>query len=156
MYDTVPGPGVAAIPSNAAAVAGYIDGWYQSFPLLAKRFYPHAHILSIAVHADAEAACLDVETGDASPSEAPGWVRWMLARGHKRPVVYANRSTMPAVWAALSRAGIRRDQVRLWVADWTGSPHIPPGYDACQWIDHGPHGENYDISLCLGSFFANV
>ena len=155
MFDTVPGPGVQAIPANAVAVAGYIDGHYQSFADLAKRFYPHAHCVSISVWGN-DAACLDVETGDATPSQVPGWVRRQQSNGAKRPIVYANRSTMPAVWSALNGAGIKRNEVRLWVADWTGTPHIPPGYDACQWIDHGPHGENYDQSLCLGNFFEDV
>lgn len=148
MYDAVT---VTNIPAGAQAVAGYVNGRYQTVHELEARF-PRAKLLTIAVTADADADCLDVENGDATPEQAPQWVHRQLARRVKRPCIYANRSTMPAVWAALTRVGIERDEVRLWVADWTGEPHIPAPYDACQW--HGGVDVAYDQSLTLAGFFA--
>jgi hypothetical protein len=148
MYDSVD---VSTVPANPQAVAGYVDGKYQTFNGLVKAF-PHAHHLSIAVFASGDGDCLDVETGDASPSEAPAWVRRQKARGVKRPCLYANLSTMPAVKEALLNGRIGRHEVRLWVAHWTKQPHIPPGFDACQY-DDAALGRNLDASLCVGSFF---
>jgi hypothetical protein len=148
MYDAVT---VENIPAGALAVAGYVNGRYQTVSALRARF-PHAHLFTIAVNIGADADCLDVETGDATPAQAPEWVRRQLGAGLRRPCIYANRSTMPAVWAALHAAGIERNHVRLWVADWTEEPHIPTGYDACQW--HGGMTVPFDESLCSPTFFS--
>jgi hypothetical protein len=119
MYDAVD---VAQIPRGALAVAGYVDGHWATFPSL-ERDFPHAHRLSIAVSAMADADCLDIENGDASPAEAPGWVRRQLARRLRLPVVYSSVSGMAAVIAELGHAGIPRTEYRLWTAHYTGTPH---------------------------------
>jgi hypothetical protein len=148
MFDTVD---VSTVPADAIAVAGYTSGSWPTFDGLVRRF-PHAHHLSIAVQADHDADCLDVETGDASPDQAPAWVRRQLNRGVWRPCLYANLSTMPAVIGALAGAGLVRPHVRLWVAEYNYHPHIPAGFDACQWTDQAL-GRNLDESLCWDSFF---
>ena len=148
MYDAVD---VERIPPAALAVAGYVNGAYQTAGRL-QTLFPHSHLLTIAVNDQADADCLDVETGDATPAQAPAWVKRQHARGLRRPCVYANRSTMPEVWRQLQAAGIARNDIRLWVADWTTEPHIPAGYDACQW--HGGMTVPYDESLCSPSFFS--
>lgn len=153
MYDAVT---IANIPAGARAVAGYIDGLYVTVPALRKRFrrplrLRRVKIATIAVAANRfDADFLDVERYDATPEQAPQWVLVKLKRGDYKPGIYANRATMPRVWALLAAAGISRNQVRLWVADWTGEPHIPTGYDACQW-DGGPTAR-YDTSLCAAGF----
>ncbi len=135
------------IPPSPEAVAGYVDGKYQSFNQMLKRF-PRAKHVSIAVFAQDNARCLDVEKGDATPAEVPRWVRRQHARGIKRPWLYADKSTMPAIKRHLMEDHISRSQVILWVADPTGGKrHIPPGFDACQYL-WNPGGRNVDISLC--------
>lgn len=148
MYDSVD---VGQIPVDAQAAAGYVGGHWPTYAELCRRL-PHAHVLSIAVTAEEDADCLDVETGDATPQQAPAWVRRQLHRGVWRPALYANLSTMPAVVHELAQAGLNRDQVRLWVAHYTGEPHIPTGYDACQWTDRAL-GRNLDESLLADAFF---
>jgi hypothetical protein len=148
MFDSVD---VGTIPRDAEAVAGYVGGMWPTFPRLVSQF-PHAHRLSIAVNAGEDAECLDIETGDATPAQGPAWVRRQKRRGIHRPVVYANLSTMPAVKAELLRAGILLKEVRLWVAHYTGVPHIPAGFDACQWTDRA-FNRNLDQSLCSSNFF---
>lgn len=152
MFDTVT---VSQVPSLANtsrdAVAGYIDGRFKDEAELVHAF-PHAHHLSIAVFASDDADCLDIETGDAQPEQAPGWYLRQVKRGVWRPCLYANRSTMPAVESTMAQAGIHRELFRLWVADFTDTPHLPAGFDACQWTDHAL-GRNLDESLCLDSFF---
>lgn len=148
MFDSVT---LSVIPTNAEAVAGYTSGSWPTYNEVVRR-WPHAKHLSIAVNASHDADCLDIETGDATPAEAPGWVHRQKRLGKQRPCLYANASTMPAVKSAIAREGIKRGDVRLWVADWTFRPHVPPGYDACQWTDKAL-GLNLDESLCNPGFF---
>lgn len=154
MYDSVD---VNAIPADATAVAGYVDGRWPTFRQL-RRF--HAHRLSIAVTASADAACLDVETGDATPGQAPEWVRRQHARGEPRPVIYASRDLIPQVLAELAAAHIPRTAIRVWSAHYGAGPHICSGIacgapftaDATQHTDHAL-GRNLDESLLSDHFF---
>lgn len=147
MYDSVT---VSTIPWGARAVAGYVGGRWPTYHELVKR-YPHSHIISIAIDAEEHASCLDVETGDASPDDCARWFHFVQG-AIRVPKFYANRSTMPAVIANLRAHGIKREQYRLWIADPTDRPHIPPGYDACQY-GWNALGRNLDVSLCHPSFF---
>jgi len=159
MFDAID---VASIPLNAAAAAGYCDGSWPTILDLKARL-PHAHILSIAVFAVDDADCLDIETGDATPGDAPDWVRRQQARGVYRPTLYANASTMPAVVERLTWAGIGLSEVRLWSAHYTYVAHICgpdscayPGVPACdgtQFTDTAL-GLSLDESLLLDDFFA--
>jgi hypothetical protein len=151
MYDSVT---VSEIPANAEAVAGYTSGKWPTYNELVAKF-PHAHHLSIAVNSGHDADCLDVETGDATPSEAPAWVRRQHARGKKLPVLYANLSTMPSVIAALTANGIHRSEYLLWVAHYDNIANIPSGFDAKQYWDKAL-GKNLDVSLCSDAFFGIV
>ncbi len=148
MYDAVD---VREIPPNAQAVAGYIDGRWANFEELTLR-YPHAHRLSIAVDPLDDADCLDVESGDATVGQAVPWLLRQLNQDAHRPCVYGSRSTMSQIVPRLRAAGIRRSEIRLWVADPTGHPHIPAGFDACQWW-WGALGRDLDQSACLPTFF---
>lgn len=147
MYDSVD---LGMLPRHAQAVAGYIDGHWQTFPSLQRR-YPHAHHLSITVFGGV-AQCLDVEPGDAHPEQAGAWVRSMLHRRMWRPCVYASLSNMPAVQRSLERAGLARSEYRLWVAHYDGDPHTLGAFDAKQYTPHAL-GRNLDASVCLDSFF---
>ena len=75
---------ITQIPADAPAVAGYVDGKWGTYPRLAAAF-PRALLLSIAVFAADDADCLDIETGDADPADAPGWTGRQKARGAARP-----------------------------------------------------------------------
>jgi hypothetical protein len=154
MFDSVD---LSQIPPGAVAVAGYIDGDWPTYPAIVER-WPHSRHLSITVSASQDAMCLDVETGDATPKQVPGWVRRRQEHlgsvnigGWRRPIIYADLSTMPAVIDELRNAGIHRNSVMLWVAHYTGVAHIPSGFDACQWTKTAL-GRNLDQSLCEGYF----
>ena len=156
MYDSVD---VREIPHDAKAVAGYVGGHWPTFRTL-QRLFPHAHKLSIAVNARQDAQCLDVERGDATPAEAPAWVRRQQKRGLRRPVIYCSVSEAPAVLRALKRAGIKRRQIRLWTAHYTFKPHLCTkecGFgdvraDATQFTDRAK-GRNLDASIVRDGFF---
>lgn len=155
MYDDV---NPSLIPVDAEVIATYIDGarTTSNFPAVRKLF-PKAQLLTITVVGN-RAAAGDIETGDMTPESGARWAQRMIAAG-RTPAPYANRSTMPAVIAELRKLGIKRSQVRLWVADYTFVPHLPvlrwgaslTTADACQWTDKS-HGRSLDESICVPSF----
>lgn len=161
MFDSV---NVAMIPHNAEAVAGYVDGHWQTFPKLQAKF-PRAHKLSIAVFAKDDADCLDVESGDATNAEAPAWVKRQWARGVKRPVLYTSVSNWGPLAQELHRAGIKHRpwgrSYKRWSAHYTWTAHRcdrrcgMPGLrraGATQWTDKAL-GRNLDESQVGRSFF---
>lgn len=156
MFDSV---NPAAIPLDAKAVAGYVGGNFPSFSPIVQRC-PKALHKSIAVNAGEDADILDVENGDAIPSEAPAWFRRQVARGVKKPGLYAPESEMVEVFAAMRAAGIKDEQWVAWDAHFDNVPTLPTVSGrlcpAKQYIDHGPNGENYDLSVCDPSFFGEV
>src|SRR6266496_4930094 len=93
---------VTNIPKDAFAVAGYVGGRWPTYPSLVVKF-PKAKKLSIAVNAGQRAQCLDIEKGDAVPSQVPAWIK---DRATGFPVLYASISQMPAVLAELKKASI--------------------------------------------------
>jgi hypothetical protein len=160
MYDAVD---VSALPPGADAYAGYLDGAFQTFAELRRRFHGNGtHLLSVAVFASGTADCLDIEAGDATNAEAPGWVKRQLAGGAGRPCLYTSVSNMDVLVAALTRAGVGRAGVRLWSAHYGQGRHIcGPGTcglsrhacDGTQWTD-AALGRSLDESLLRTNFFS--
>lgn len=157
MYDDVT---LSLIPKDAPAVAGYVNGRWPNYAASVKQF-PHAKHLSIAVTAEADAECLDIERGDANPSQAPVWVRRQLVRGVERPAVYCSLSDAEKVLSVLAYSGIPRRKVRLITAHYTGKPHICSkacGFglsttaDGTQFTDRAL-GRSLDESLLQDTFF---
>ena len=136
MYDAVT---VADLPADSTMVAGYADGLYANMPALAARF-PNALRVSIAVTASLDdAQVLDVENGNATPAEAPGWVL-MRRRSGADPSVYCDASTWPAVQEAFTAAGVAPPH--YWIASYDGDPAIPVGAVAHQYASNS----SYDTS----------
>src|ERR1700760_589936 len=119
MYDSAE---AATIPLGAKFAAGYVDG-YGSYPDIRRRL-PHARRMSIAINADHDADCLDVETGCAHPDRIAGWVKRQRDRGVARPVIYGNTGDLTGksgnfnILATLREAGIKLSSIRLWSADY--------------------------------------
>ena len=157
----------ANMPNGADAYAGYVDGHGPTFQAVKARFGAHAHVLSIAVFPSGNAEALDIESGDATPAQAPAWTRRQHGRGVARPVLYASASVMGSVQSELHRAGLARSSYRLWSAHYNGHAHICgpdtcayPGVPACdgtQWRDSAPgnNGTLIDESLLAGNFFGS-
>ena len=151
MYDTVT---LSTVPANPVALAGYTSGFWPTYlPLV--HAYPHAVVKSIAVSVLHNAMCLDIEPGDATPSEAAAWYKTDVAAGFRKPCYYANLSTMPAVQANLAANHIPRSAVFLWDADWTYHQHLDSGYDATQWTDRSG-GKNLDESTATLAFLGKT
>jgi hypothetical protein len=144
IYDSVT---PSAIPANQK-VATYSNGKYAVRPSqLAKR----GPVFWIDVNAtDPYASVLDVEPGDATPAAAANWAYHKLrAQPHSLARIYTMRSEWGAVRAAVGElSSPMRSQVRWWIADPTGVPHIVPGADATQWY----WGTHYDITTARPGF----
>jgi len=161
-YDSVD---VAHLPDGADAYFGYVAGRWPTWAALKARFEGKAHLVSIAIAADEHALCLDIETGDAQPWQAPGWVQAEHGRNVARPVLYASVSRMAAVVGYLHRHGVPLASVRLLSAHYGAGKHIcGPGtckqiaepMDGTQWTDAaaGAGGAKVDESLLAADFFA--
>lgn len=162
MFDSVT-PQV--IPSAAEAVAGYVDGHWPTFASLAKT-HPHAHRLSITVEAAGSADCLDVEKGDATPEQAPEWLKSSRAKAAAsiKPVLYTDLAGADELIRTMQAAGIPRSSYLLWTAHYTKVPHLCgpacsgagvtfTGHaDATQYDDKAL-GKNLDISHVRTGFF---
>lgn len=138
-----------AIPDDAQIVAYYPHAWDG----LHGRF---GHALQVCIdnrgdHAD-DCHALDVENGAASVQTAVQWVQsWhKLHPGglaavngwFDKPMVYANENTWAELYKVLP-AGL----YYAWVAQWGTGPTVLHDSVAHQYINHGPNGENYDISV---------
>lgn len=145
MYDSIT---ASNIPRDAEMVAGYVDGkykWSQSDWAL----FPNAVHVPIAVFPwTNDGAVLDVENGDASPNQAPGWVNMRRQFGVD-PSVYCSESVWDSVRAAFASAGIA--QPHYWVAAHPGNGAVvPDGAVAHQWIDDGPYDRSVVVDYWPG------
>ena len=99
---------------------------------------------------DPAANVLDVEPGDATPAGAAQWVQQRLsAQPHAVAIVYTMMSDWQQVKdnvAALPAS--MQSNVRYWIADPTGVPHMVPGASATQWY----WGNSYDITTANPNF----
>jgi hypothetical protein len=154
---------VSLLPAGNYAYAGYVDGHWPTYNSL-KRKFPGANLLSIAVFASEDADCLDIETGDATPSQAAAWFTRQLARGIERPCLYANAFTMREVIQVMNIAGIDRSAVRLWSAHYGSGLHVcgPSSCglintvaDGTQWADQF-NGVSVDQSILNDDFFGGA
>ena len=150
-YDSIE---VDTIPADAVAVAGYVGGSWPDFSQLVARF-PNARHKSITPTAAEDADILDIESGDAIPSQYPDWHRRQKARGLALPGPYADASTMPAVQAACEAAGIDfATECAVWGA-WLGSTELPGLWRARQYT-FTALGRNLDASVCLPDFWGDA
>jgi len=130
-------------------VATYADGPFQaSSASVAGR----GSVLWIDTNGtNPQANALDVEPGDATPTEAASWVSAKLsANPHSDPIVYTFLADWGPVQSNINALpSWMQSHVRYWIADPTGTPHIVPGASATQWY----WGGSYDISMAQPGFF---
>lgn len=137
------------VPADAAIVAYYPHAWGSDL----------SHIkAAIEVRIDnngmtpTDCHALDIEANAATIGGARHWVQEWWAQhpdgmhtGNgwiRKPIMYISHSNVPALKSALS--GLDYD---LWVAMWDGTETQIDGAFARQYVNHGPHGENYDMSI---------
>lgn len=158
MFDSI---SVSQLPAGTGyCYAGYVNGNWPTYRQVVASFPGH-HVLSIAVNSGADADCLDVENGDASPGQAAGWFARQLARGVPRPCIYASASVIGTIISLMGAAGISRGSVRFWSAHYGAGLHLcGPGScgwsaaDGTQWTSSAM-GRNLDQSVLLDNFFGS-
>lgn len=142
MYDAVNPDNIPRTPPPTI-VAGYINGPISTWPAPAWTQFPTAYMVRISVLASADAGeVLDVESGDATPEQAPNWVRLRRAAGID-PVIYCNQGTWEEVQAAFAAASM--PQPHYWIANWDNQPTLISGAIAHQYKNDLSPG--YDVSV---------
>lgn len=147
MYDAVT---LANVPSDATMVACYMNGIYENVAECAARF-PHALRPTISVrafvdsqHPSVDADVLDVETGDATPGQAPAWAADMRRKG-RVPTVYCNESTLPVCKNYFAVAGVPEP---MWGVAVYVTPPVPREPLPAGWLYHQYGGVlgKYDLN----------
>lgn len=167
MYDSTT---VEQIPNYARVVMGYAGppgpaNRFVTFTAVKRRFRK-ARCVSICVQAFLAADGLDIESGDATPAQFPGWFERMRGRrldAAAKHFAYGPRDSIPAVIAAANHAGIHRDEYLILSAHVGVGPHIcsPRSCgasftaDGTQW-EFRALGRNLDESLLSDHFLAPV
>jgi hypothetical protein len=134
------------IPAGQHEIATYANGAYAVSPSQVSG----KQVLWVDTNgSDPSANVLDVEPGDATPAQAAQWVQ---QRETQHPGQLAVVYTMMSDWGAAQQAisalpHSMQANVRWWIADPTGTPHIVPGATATQWY----WGPSYDISSANGA-----
>jgi hypothetical protein len=153
MYDAVTARNILKKDGRPVLVAGYVDR-IKLAPWTAADWalFPDALKVRIVKKASTDDGhVLDVEPGDATPEEAPGWAKRRRASGFAYPVIYCNRSTWPKVKAAFKAQ--RVEPPLYWIATATGKREIPEGAIAAQYLlDVAP---GIDISV-VADFWPGV
>jgi hypothetical protein len=138
------------LPPGFDLYGGYNDGLYNNVAAIQARF-PGKTVVHFTVFArDNIGDCLDVEQGDATPQQAPGWVQNRRNAGHGGPLVYCSESLWPQVRQAFVDAGV--PEPGYWIAGYPGSvgQALYPGSVAHQWIDRGPYDESIVVDYLPG------
>lgn len=138
---------VAAIPLSAKMVLGYLDGALipSTLPALRARF-PYLTPVVVCVTAQQNGDVLDVEQGDARPTDAPGWAKRQRAQG-RDPIVYCSTSAWPLVKAAFA---VQNEPLPWWFEahyDNIAVLSADPRAVAKQYANAKITGSNLDISV---------
>jgi hypothetical protein len=144
IYDSVT---PSAIPAHQV-VAAYATGSYAASP---SQVAGQKKVLWIDTNgSDPGATVLDVEPGDATPTQAASWASSRLtAHPHAEAIIYTMQSQWSAARAAIATLpASMQSHIRWWIADPTGVPHIVPGSDATQWY----WGKSYDMTTATPRF----
>jgi hypothetical protein len=138
---------VTEIPKTARAALGYVGGSWPTFENgELRKHLPHARLVSVAVSSSHDADMLDVETGDATPADCPGWFHRQQARKPKtRPKFYGSASIIDEIAAALDAAGVHRSQYVLLAAHYGAGKHV------C-----GPKSCGLSKHICDGTQFTDT
>jgi hypothetical protein len=162
MYDAVD---ASRIPANAEMVAGYVDtiripqwtdaDWAR---------FPNAVKVEIVKKATSNKGhVLDVEVGDATPAEAPGWVRMRRNSGLATPTIYCSLSAWRTLLTEFASQGV--PEPLWWIAHYDNNPLIPggaiaiqhtttPGYDISAVADYWPGVDPVESENDMMSEFA--
>jgi hypothetical protein len=143
MYDAIGD----SMPSDGDIYAGYVDGAWPTFGSLTT-WHPGKRYVAITVFGRPGIQVVDCETGDLTPAQAAAWAKAEV-NGGRRPTIYCNTSTQPAVVSELAALGLEfvRD-VDWWEAHYDNDPTLTPGSAAKQYQST----DAYDVSSTDGKW----
>lgn len=133
LYDAVT---ASNMPGDGSLYAYYINGLYANGTAV-QNDDPGKIYVPITITANLAAQkgwVLDVETGDATPSQSVTWVH-NYPGPNNEVTVYCNSSTWPSVRSAFQSAGV--SEPSYWVAEYDNNPVIPSGAVAKQYATGG-------------------
>lgn len=131
------------IPADAQLVAGYVDIWTAADWAR----FPNAVKVRIARNVNESGDVLDVESGDAQPSQAPSWVLWQRNSFHADPTIYVSESAWQSVRDAFAAQHV--PEPHYWIASYQlpNDPSIPAGAIAHQYASPSyGSGGHWDLS----------
>ena len=142
-YDSVTAD---AMPDNGDFYCFYSTGSFANGTAV-KADHPDKKYIGITptISDIAGADCLDIENGDATPADAPTFVKNADPSSLNLPMLYASESNVAAVISACTAAGIARDKYYIFQALWNGVAAVPAGVDAAQY--QNTPGYDNDIAL---------
>ncbi|HUC01097.1 MAG TPA: hypothetical protein VMS11_14850 [Solirubrobacterales bacterium] len=123
MFDTVNDPKETFAGLEVEAIAAYGNGKFANFKA-AKKEFPNVHVLEIDVNGQGIGNVGDFEAGDMDFSHAGSWAKSRIRAGVHRPVIYFSVSNWDTVMSSLRAAGLKRSDVRIWTAHYTGKAHL--------------------------------
>ena len=144
-----------AIPVGTPLVAGYVPPSRFAWPAAAWAKFAGSTLVRITPSAAVSGPgiqVLDVENGDATPAQVPGWVNASRAAGQE-PTVYLNYTSWSAAISACTAANVAVPQ--FWVGLWNNTQDLPTisvagiTYTAVahQYADPTTSGGDYDVSV---------
>lgn len=157
MYDSTNLRRLPRISSSSSdVVAAYDDGLFNNIAQ-ARQLYPNHRHLTIGVKRGDPADVLDDEPGNVIATSDPverakataDWIQERFRAGAPFVGAYADGSDWGFLHTELQDRGldtrplIQGGNLFKFLADPTGHPHIPDGYDACQYLWEA----NFDESL---------
>lgn len=153
-----------AIPADAGAVAGYIDGAKYPWPADAWATFAGRPVLRVSVLADPEAEAFDSEPGNAGVAEVATAVAVRVSRS-KPSVVYTDETNLASLTAALAAKGTRWLPASSWPEPgpylWAAAPGTTPG-DVPTWCPVEPVAvqdrweSTYDLSTLRAGWLPPV
>jgi hypothetical protein len=134
-----------ALPVNIGMVGGYVNGARSQWPHVAWQRFPNSkHVRINVTGAPNRGNCLDVEAGDATPSDAPVWYDSVTWCPKQDLAVYCNRSNVQNVIQAMGNR-----PWHLWLSTLDGTKlTVIDGkrVAACQFLGEIVLGVNMDLS----------
>ena len=142
-YDSI---NVRGLPPGGDLYLGYDDGMWPDADEIARTF-PGKTVVRVTTNpADNEGDMLDVEKGDATPNDAPGWVQRRRDAGHGGPIVYFPASWRSQIIAAFASAKMPLPALFPAAYPGPGAVLIDPSTD----VGHQyASNNNYDTSVVV-------
>lgn len=156
MYDAVTARNILRKDPKPVMVAGYVDKIrLEPWSAADWALFPDAIKVRIVKKASTQDGhVLDVEPGDATPAQAPGWVRMRRAVGAD-PTIYCNLSTWSTVQQAFRDQGVA--QPHYWIAHYNNVVELPTlnGITAVAKQHSGDVPPGIDIN-CVANYWPGV